>query len=261
MRITSRHHRILSESQRIAAVASILSQPSNAFSIVSQQKNIPTFWRSSSSRRTRWFQTSAGSTGSPEDCRIAAPRASKAVKLLPSYLADARAVQKYSPSTPNGALQLGVAENQMVEDLLVPALTEFAATQTFPPDAIYYQPTQGRESCRTIFAAYLEDLLGLSKTLDVDGIVIGAGCNTVLENLCFCLAESGEGVMIPTPYYAAFEFDLVARAGTIWEKYINLFQNTLEECFLTCCNSFVIFSSFFCLWFLSSVSLSCFFLK
>lgn len=29
-----------------------------------------------------------------------------------------------------------------------------------------------------------------------------------------CLAEPGDAVLIPTPYYAAFEFDLVARAGT-----------------------------------------------
>mmetsp|Transcript_15715 Transcript_15715/g.34991 ORF Transcript_15715/g.34991 Transcript_15715/m.34991 type:complete len:364 (-) Transcript_15715:117-1208(-) len=44
-------------------------------------------------------------------------------------------------------------------------------------------------------------------------MVVGAGCNAVLENLCICLANPGEGVLIPTPYYAAFEFDLVARAG------------------------------------------------
>ena len=46
-----------------------------------------------------------------------------------------------------------------------------------------------------------------------DGIILGAGCNAVLENLCMCLAEPGDAVMIPTPYYAAFEFDLAARAG------------------------------------------------
>jgi aspartate/methionine/tyrosine aminotransferase len=49
--------------------------------------------------------------------------------------------------------------------------------------------------------------------MDPEGIVVGAGCNAVLENLCLALAEPGEGVLIPTPYYAAFEFDLVARAG------------------------------------------------
>jgi DNA-binding transcriptional MocR family regulator len=150
-----------------------------------------------------------------EPSRLSAPRAAKAVALLPSYLVDARAVTKYSPQTPDGALQLSVAENQMLEDLLVPGLTELCSTQVFPADAIYYQPTHGRPQTREAMARYLEDLLRLSRPMDANGIVVGAGCNAVLENLCICLAEPGEGVMIPTPYYAAFEFDLVARAGTL----------------------------------------------
>ena len=44
-------------------------------------------------------------------------------------------------------------------------------------------------------------------------MVLGAGCNAVLENLCFCLTEPGDAVLIPTPYYAAFAFDLGARAS------------------------------------------------
>ena len=172
---------------------------------------------------TRTFSVSSSSSssidgggsgsGSGSGGRISAPRASRAVDLLPTYLADARAVERYSPSTPNGALQLSVAENQMLEDLLVPSIMEFSSTVNFPSNAIYYQPTHGRESFRLAMARYLEDILDLTKSMDEDGIVVGAGCNAVLENLCICLAEPGEGVMIPTPYYAAFEFDLVARAG------------------------------------------------
>jgi len=47
---------------------------------------------------------------------------------------------------------------------------------------------------------------------DSEKLVVGAGCNAVLENLLFTIAEAGEGVLIPRPYYAAFEFDLAARA-------------------------------------------------
>lgn len=136
-----------------------------------------------------------------------------AVGLLPSYLADAREVECYcSTNCPDGALQLGVAENQMLQDLLVPALNKFGSN-TFTEDCIYYQPTHGREGTRKAMAKYLERTLELSRKMDIDGIVVGAGCNAVLENLCFSLASSGDAVLIPTPYYAAFEFDLVARAG------------------------------------------------
>lgn len=140
-------------------------------------------------------------------------RAKRAVALLPSYLSDARAVVKYSPSTPDGALQLGVAENQMLEDLLMPATKIFCNATAFTEDCIYYQPTNGRPEVRDAFCNYLQRLLKLSESLDRDGLIMGAGCNAVLENLCITLAAPGEGVLVPTPYYAAFEFDLVARAG------------------------------------------------
>jgi hypothetical protein len=174
-------------------------------------------WRGGAAAVSTTSQLYHSSSSSPSDAvtRLCAPRARAAVDLLPTYLADARAVQKFCPSTaPDGALQLSVAENKMLEDLLIPSLTEFSSTLDFPADAIYYQPTHGRESFRKAMAAYLEDLLQLSSQMDPEGIVVGAGCNAVLENLCLCLAGPSEGVLIPTPYYAAFEFDLVARAGT-----------------------------------------------
>jgi len=158
-------------------------------------------------------------TDDEKSTTLSSSRAGRAVTLLPTYLTDARAVQKYCRSTaPEGALQLSVAENQMLEDLLVPALTKFSSSRdSFPADAIYYQPTHGREPLRNALTNYLEGLLDLDKdangTLDPEGIVVGAGCNAVLENLCVSLAEPGQGVMIPLPYYAAFEFDLGSRAG------------------------------------------------
>lgn len=155
------------------------------------------------------------------NANLSSRRAEGAISLLPTYLTDARAVTKYCRSTaPDGALQLSVAENQMLEDLLVPAITEFSKSRTmFPADAIYYQPTHGRQSLRQAVVKYLEGLLSLDDNdasnvnLDPEGIVVGAGCNAVLENLCVSLAEPGNGVLIPTPYYAAFEFDLGSRAG------------------------------------------------
>ncbi|KAL7468042.1 hypothetical protein ACHAXS_008272 [Conticribra weissflogii] len=102
----------------------------------------------------------------------------------------------------------------------------------FEKDMIYYQPTQGVPGVRKSMAEYLQNLLvaphhiatdgtsgnsvndgARSATMNPENIILGAGCNAVLENLCMCLVEPGEAVMIPTPYYAAFEFDLVARAG------------------------------------------------
>jgi aspartate/methionine/tyrosine aminotransferase len=144
--------------------------------------------------------------------RLSSSRGRDAVGLLPTYLSDARAVARYdATSNPNGALQLGVAESQMLQDWLVPALNKMPSLEA---DSIYYQPTSGRDDFKQSMSRYIEDLCGLERgRLRVDGLILGAGCNAVLENLCFALADIGDTVLIPTPYYAAFEFDLVARAG------------------------------------------------
>jgi aspartate/methionine/tyrosine aminotransferase len=145
---------------------------------------------------------------------LSSARGRAAVGLLPTYLADARSVARYSPNTnPSGALQLGVAESKMLEDWLLPILN-MDSPITIPADAIYYQPTSGRDDLKKSLASYIEDLCDLgSGRIRQEGLIVGAGCNAVLENLCMTLADVGDGVLVPTPYYAAFEFDLVARAG------------------------------------------------
>jgi len=180
--------------------------------------------------------------------KLASTRAQNVFGLLPSYLIDARSIVQYSPSTPEGVLQLSVAENQLserpVKDMvglrehggevhlqedmkLTDVLSTLASStaprpgteregegsvKVFDRDMIYYQPTQGLTSLRNAVATYLQSLLSTKKAFNPDNIILGAGCNAVLENLCACLADPGDAVLIPTPYYAAFEFDLVARA-------------------------------------------------
>lgn len=141
-------------------------------------------------------------------------RGASAVGRLPTYLADARAVPAYSKDTPDGALQLGAAESLLLEDWLLPAFNLGPEEQPIvPADCIYYQQTMGRLGTRKAFAGYMKELLNLTYTPDEENIVLGAGCNAVLENLCMVLADVGDSVLIPTPYYAAFEFDVGARAG------------------------------------------------
>ncbi|EJK67284.1 hypothetical protein THAOC_11717 [Thalassiosira oceanica] len=213
--------------------------------------------RYSSNRISTSLYTSRGLSTSDDSAadKLASSRAQAVFGILPSYLIDARSIVQYSPSTPEGALQLSVAENQLSElpvsgmkalveagqteatalpssisdgIKLVEVLSALAASSSprpgsdidrrtdvrvFEPDMIYYQPTQGLPSLRTALASYLQSLLKTPRDLNVENLVVGAGCNAVLENLCLCLANPGDAVMIPTPYYAAFEFDLVARAG------------------------------------------------
>ena len=155
------------------------------------------------------------STTSSAEVLLASQRGLDAVTLLPTYLADARTAQPryHKTQAPHGALQLGVAENYLMQDWLVRDLTEKQKEVEFDASQIYYQPTQGREMTRRAMCRFFSQILSSNYRFQEDCMVIGAGCNAVLENLAFCLANTGDAVLIPTPYYAAFEFDLVARAG------------------------------------------------
>lgn len=171
----------------------------------------PTALASSLGGSTRSLSSLSSEDGDAK--QLGSKRGKNAVKLLPSYLTDARSVEQYHPEDcPHGALQLSVAENQMLEDLLVPALS-IPPKDGFTSDLIYYQQTQGRPQIRSVMSQFLHRTLKLPIPPNPDGLTLGAGCNAVLENLCFCLADAGDGVLIPTPYYAAFEFDLGSRAG------------------------------------------------
>ncbi|KAL3784188.1 hypothetical protein HJC23_001387 [Cyclotella cryptica] len=224
----------------------------------------------------RTFSTAKDSVdgaAAPSPSKLSSSRARRATSLLPSYLIDARSIQKYDAvSCPEGALQLSVAENQLCErpltnvklirgdendadgkddatgfgDLtLMDVLSSLASSSSAKPSSlrngdafrddianaqshvfhremVYYQPTQGTPALRKIMAQYLQNLLmdpitpGSSTSVrqfHADNLVLGAGCNAVLENLCMCLSDPGDAVLVPTPYYAAFEFDLGARAG------------------------------------------------
>ena len=57
-----------------------------------------------------------GSDSGGGGCKLASARAAAVINLLPSYLLDARSITQYHPITsPHGALQLSVAENQLSE--------------------------------------------------------------------------------------------------------------------------------------------------
>ncbi|GKY96790.1 hypothetical protein MPSEU_000638200 [Mayamaea pseudoterrestris] len=176
--------------------------------------------RSLSSYPSRLYSTSSPLSESHKQRNaLVSSRGASVVGRLPTYLADARAVESYSKETPNGALQLGVAESLLLEDWLLPMLNVQPQLE-IPADCIYYQQTMGRLATREAFADYMKEVLNLSYTPDPDNIVLGSGCNAVLENLCMVLADVGDAILIPTPYYAAFEFDVGARAGLIVEPVI-----------------------------------------
>lgn len=111
-------------------------------------------------------------------------------------------------SNPNGYINLGTAENHLVFDLLEPVLNknpELEALHT------HYGPLYGLDSFRHAMAGYLTKMTGAP--VKKDQIVTASGSSAIIDMLMYCLCDSGDGVIIPAPYYAGFDHDLKGRSN------------------------------------------------
>jgi len=128
---------------------------------------------------------------------------------------------------PTGYIALCVAENKLVIDLMAERLAGGAGTTmaAFSDSMVYcYNSFLGLPVAREAVAYFLakkflfpeETRLSPEEALrhvDSQHVVLGSGCGSLLSHLFFCLGEEGDGVLIPAPYYAAFENDMKLVAG------------------------------------------------
>ncbi|KAK9149450.1 hypothetical protein Scep_008207 [Stephania cephalantha] len=87
---------------------------------------------------------------------------------------------------PSGVIQMGLAENQVSFDLL----------------------EQGHA-----MASFMEEIRGGRAKFDPNRIVLTAGATAANELLTFILANPGDALLVPTPYYPGFDRDLRWRTG------------------------------------------------
>lgn len=51
---------------------------------------------------------------------------------------------------------------------------------------------------------FMAEIRGNKVTFDPNHLVLTAGATSANETLIFCLADPGEAVLIPTPYYPGY---------------------------------------------------------
>jgi len=115
----------------------------------------------------------------------------------------------YDPATnPGGYVNLGTAESRLTWDLLAPRMT---APRTLSARDVHYGPLHGTEGLRSSIAA----LLGRTwrRPVDPDDLVVVSGATAALDITATVLCDPGEVIVVPAPYYSAFEVDLAGRSG------------------------------------------------
>lgn len=169
------------------------------------------------------------------------PRGASALKKTASYWEGFMECLRNpcDPNTnPTGHIALCLAENKLVQEALAVRLMQQGTAITAFSDSVAYcySGFLGLPSARLAAASFIEKRFwkkkfayptGLNsneyKTLErkEDGsinpehVAFGSGVGSLLNHLFFILAQKGDVVLIPAPYYAAFDYDAKAIAGCI----------------------------------------------
>ncbi|KAH9801224.1 1-aminocyclopropane-1-carboxylate synthase 7 [Citrus sinensis] len=115
----------------------------------------------------------------------------------------------YEESTnPSGVIQMGLAENQVSFDLLEEYLEQQPEASTWGKGAPGF-----RENALQAMASFMEQIRGGRAKFDLNRIVVTAGATAANELLTFILADPGDALLVPTPYYPGFDRDLRWRTG------------------------------------------------
>ena len=69
----------------------------------------------------------------------------------------------------------------------------------------------GTEPLRAALADLMRATFLEGSACDPAHMVVSSGCSAVLDNLFYCLGDAGGSVLIPSPYYPAFDNDLEAK--------------------------------------------------
>ncbi|GKA76804.1 1-aminocyclopropane-1-carboxylate synthase 7-like protein [Tanacetum coccineum] len=123
--------------------------------------------------------------------------------------------EKYNPS---GVIQMGLAENQ----------DTWKQTKKRQAEARMFPALKRMHS----MANFVKEVRGGKAKFNPERVVLTAGATAANELLTFILANPGDTLLVPTPYYPGFDRDLIWRTGVeivpIHYESSNNFQITPE---------------------------------
>eukprot|EP01047_Picozoa_sp_COSAG01_P018957 COSAG01_NODE_1040_length_11961_cov_22.590794_6_plen_200_part_00 len=140
-------------------------------------------------------------------------RSLKAMKPLSSYFpAFARAMERpWSPFDPGGNIVMVVAENRLLSDRFLERLRRCEPPSS--TEQLYYSDFRGTLPLRSAIAGFMTRHIVTDSLISAEDLALSNGAGTALDHLFHCLADEGEGVLLPAPLYPTFLNDLQVRCG------------------------------------------------
>jgi aspartate/methionine/tyrosine aminotransferase len=142
-------------------------------------------------------------------------RGRRAAKPLTSYFGAFIEGSKsiYNAQTnPDGYIMFCVAENSLNYGAFWEKLAQHRSA---PNTANLYADMTGIFELRAALANYVGGKVSSNKSLDPAHFLLGNGMGSVLNHLFNCINEKGDGVLLPSPQYPAFDNDLSVLANVL----------------------------------------------
>ena len=149
-------------------------------------------------------------------------RGARAIRPALSYLGDfflAAGDAYAADSNEDGHVVMAVAENKLSFDVLLRRLGEAEGTRVQQDGAGGewtggYGNMKGHEAFRGALARLMAGYSGGAE-VDPGWVTALSGAGAVLDALLWCLCGEGDAVIIPAPYYPAFDNDLTVRGALV----------------------------------------------
>ncbi|KAH6829980.1 ACC synthase 1 [Perilla frutescens var. hirtella] len=123
-------------------------------------------------------------------------------------------------NNPNGVIQMGLAENQLSHDLIEEWIKKNPEASISSSEGVHafknialFQDYHGLPEFRKAVARFMGKARGGRVRFDPERIVMSGGATGANETIMFCLADPGDGFLVPSPYYPGFNRDLRWRTG------------------------------------------------
>ncbi|XVG95640.1 aminotransferase class I/II-fold pyridoxal phosphate-dependent enzyme [Eubacteriales bacterium KG127] len=118
-------------------------------------------------------------------------------------------------TNPNGYINFGTAETKLVDEEAIALLEKVSRDMDLKPWNLHYNRFHGNDEFRSAIAQYWSKIIypDSSRNISKDQIATTCGCTEALEMLAFLLADRGDIVLVPAPYYSSFVDDIGDRAG------------------------------------------------
>lgn len=143
----------------------------------------------------------------------------------PAAVHEKMAADPWSPDNPDGYIDLAVAENRLLFDLLEPWLT---GPRPVTAADTHYQPVAGSAGFVTELARFLSAQRGVE--VPADQLMLFGGSSPALDAVSYAVCDPGDGIVVPSPYFPGLDHTLGGRAGArmIPAPMTNSFRLTAE---------------------------------